>query len=183
MRQKVLLIGNGPSVLNSKRGAEIDNFNGKIARVNDYKINGFEDFIGTRTDIFIVGELVAEEKLKQQYDCILLYQAYLDGGRGLRNLKKLSPHNTINFFPLQEKDTLKLLLGLKPNMHPRTGIIAIYWFITQYIDLYIYGFDFTSGDYFDEDIIYKLANLEYHNFSEEPGYIEFLIEQKKIKWF
>ena len=56
----ILIIGNGPSVLNCKVGDIIDE-HPNVARINNYKINGYEHNIGTKTDIWFNG---ANSKLK-----------------------------------------------------------------------------------------------------------------------
>lgn len=180
-KQKVLLIGNGPSILYSERGKEIDAFEGKIARFNHYKIESYEKYIGTRTDILILGQLNVKEQLKAQYDYILLYQAKLDGGAGLRQIKELSSHNEIKFFPLVEKDRIKFILEMQSRIEPTTGIVAMYWFTRDDTDLYIHGFDSSNIDYFT----YKenIDVYENHNIRKEAIYIDFLLEQKIIKRF
>ena len=50
----ILIIANGQSILETKLGAKIDDFN-NIARINNYKIGGYEEFVGTKTDIWING--------------------------------------------------------------------------------------------------------------------------------
>lgn len=180
-KQKVLLIGNGPSIFYSERGQEIDDFEGKIARFNHYKIESYEKYIGTRTDILVLGQLNVKEQLKTQYDYILLYQAKLDGGAGLRQIKELSPHNKVKFFPLVEKDKIKFILEMQSRIEPTTGIIAIHWFTRENIDLYVYGFDFSNMDYYAEEE--NINADKNHNSRKEAVYIDFLLEQKIIKRF
>jgi hypothetical protein len=183
MKTKILLVGNGPCVFDSERGQEIDDFDGKIVRFNHFEIGGYEKYIGTRTDILVLGQLNIIEQLKSQYDYILLYQSSLDGGKGLRKIKKLSPHNEIKFFPLTEKDKIKELIELSRNKEPTTGIIAAYWFTRKDIDLYIYGFDFNTygGEYFRPEIIEQ--DIKCHDSAKEAIYIEFLIEKNIMRWF
>ena len=54
MNNKILIIGNGSSVLSQKLGDKINEFP-IIARINNYQINGYEDYIGSKTDIWING--------------------------------------------------------------------------------------------------------------------------------
>jgi hypothetical protein len=44
----ILLIGNGPSVLNHKLGTIIDGYE-DVVRFNNYQIKGYEEYVGTRT--------------------------------------------------------------------------------------------------------------------------------------
>jgi len=182
MRDKILLIGNAPSILSRECGEKIDNFEGKIARFNHYKIDGYERYIGTRTDILILGQLDATEHLNEQYDYILLYQSRLDGGRGLRKIKNLSPHNKIIFFPIHQKDVINDILNLDRNIQPTTGLIAICWFIHLDVELYIYGFNFGLDDYFEQNTETNNSTMENHNLKQEKDYVEYLCENNKLKW-
>lgn len=183
MKKNVLLIGNGPSAINKERGKEIDAFDGRVVRCNGYKIKGYEKYIGTRTDILILGMLNLKEVLQPQYDYILLYQAQLDGGAGLRKIKEESRHNKIIFFPIHEKDKFKELLQLSRHKEPSTGIIAIYWFMRPTINLYLYGFDFytAGGEYYKPRIVKKKINC--HDPKQEKIYVDWLYENNKIYWF
>lgn len=48
---KILLIGNGNSVLDNKYGDMIDNGPWKICRFNNFETAGYEEYVGSRTDI------------------------------------------------------------------------------------------------------------------------------------
>lgn len=52
--QKVLIIGNGPSILEKEYGEEIDKFD-IVIRLNDYKIKGYEKNVGEKTDLWFTG--------------------------------------------------------------------------------------------------------------------------------
>lgn len=183
MKNKVLIIGNGPCIFDSYRGKEIDDFEGRIIRINGYKIEGYEKHIGTKTDIFVIGQLDLKEQLQLQYDYILLYLSGLDGGRGLKRLQEISPHNEIKLFPMKEIKKLKELLLLSKRIAPTTGLIAIHWFMRSDIDLYIHGFDFyeTGHNYFSNDR--NPDHSKCHNSIKEKIYIEYLVEQNIVKWF
>ena len=49
---EVVLIGNGPSAVKEKLGSVIDTFE-TVVRFNTYRIDGFEDYVGTKTDIWV----------------------------------------------------------------------------------------------------------------------------------
>ena len=50
--EDILLIGNSPSALSSDRGKEIDDFKGLVVRFNDARTTGYEEKLGSRTDIW-----------------------------------------------------------------------------------------------------------------------------------
>ena len=43
MKNKVLLVGSGGSLIDSKLGSKIDNFEGLICRFNLFSVEGFEN--------------------------------------------------------------------------------------------------------------------------------------------
>ena len=45
--ESILVIGNGESILKKRLQAKIDNFD-KVLRINNYIINDFELFVGTK---------------------------------------------------------------------------------------------------------------------------------------
>lgn len=50
-RESVILVGNGPSVLQSGKGSLVDTFD-QVVRFNLFAIRGFEADVGTRTDLW-----------------------------------------------------------------------------------------------------------------------------------
>lgn len=50
----IIVIGNGKGVLKSKKRDFIDD--SIVIRINNFKINGYEDYVGTRTDIYSCNE-------------------------------------------------------------------------------------------------------------------------------
>lgn len=65
----VIIVGNGKSVLNCKNGHVIDSFDA-VVRLNRFKIKGYEDFVGNKTDIVAVNEQCFKWLLqtKEEYD-------------------------------------------------------------------------------------------------------------------
>ena len=49
---KVLIVGNGPSLLKVEKGSLIDTFD-HIVRFNAYAIDGYEKHVGSRTDCWV----------------------------------------------------------------------------------------------------------------------------------
>lgn len=47
----VLLVGNGPGLMLSRMGKEIDSFD-EIFRFNEFRIKGFEEHVGSRTTVY-----------------------------------------------------------------------------------------------------------------------------------
>ena len=53
-KKEILVIGSSPNLLNIENGNKIDKYK-YICRFNDYKIEGFEDYVGGKTTHWITG--------------------------------------------------------------------------------------------------------------------------------
>lgn len=112
---KLLLIGNGGSLLKRRLGVFIDEFDGLIVRFNHFETAGLEAFAGSRTDIWVCHH-------------------------GLKIEKKKNPEPMI--IP---QDQIKKIKKYFKNYFPSTGAIAMSYFADQGFDVWITGFDcFTS---------------------------------------
>ena len=49
---KILLMGNGSSVMDNEFGERIDNEFDAVYRINRFKTEGFEKYVGTKVDGF-----------------------------------------------------------------------------------------------------------------------------------
>lgn len=182
--EPILIIGSGPSLLDRERGAEIDDFKGKIVRCSNYKIKKYEKYVGTRTDILIISHLKLDKVLELQYEDVLLYLTHNDGGNILRKAQKMSVHNKINFVPLIVKDKLKDAMNLENYPEPTVGMMALYWFMEKKLNIYFCGMDCTPGiDYYNNVYHGTDQASACHDYEKEKLYIEFLIEKQKIKRF
>jgi len=65
-RRGVIIIGNGRSVLGHEAGEAVDQFH-TVVRFNEYQIEGYERFVGTRTDVWVMSDYTAV-KLLQKYE-------------------------------------------------------------------------------------------------------------------
>ena len=68
----LIIIANGPSANEFHFGHIIDQFT-NVARINNYEINGFEKFIGTRTTIWCNGANQNLKKRNTSLDRIMVF--------------------------------------------------------------------------------------------------------------
>jgi hypothetical protein len=187
MTDKILIIGNGPCVLDRKRGRDIDNFDGKILRFNNYRLQGYEKYLGTRTDIWALGVLTYDLEITgHQYDSVLLYLADDDGGRGLGILKENMPGIKIDQIPLNYIIQCKIDANISENKKPTTGLVTMYWFL--HVDpknIYMHGFDFCDRgtEYWKDEKEQKdmRAVESCHDMASEKIYVKNLINKGIIK--
>ena len=168
--QKILLIGNGPSATSMKLGKEIDEFDGLVARFNTYRIKGFEEYVGTRTDIWITCEIFPAWQKDYKEVLIVCYARKRDT-RILDALRKRYPD--CDNIPEWAWDFTVKTMGFS---NVSSGAVAVGYFQRDH-ETYIYGFDFFSGSkhhYGDEE-----ANC--HHITElEMEYFRKLIVDGKV---
>lgn len=84
---RVVVVGNGPSVLSEERGTDIDSFD-VVVRINRYQTEGFERFTGERTDVWATvghGELPQDvDRSRWARDVVLIQERQRPGYLGAR---------------------------------------------------------------------------------------------------
>lgn len=138
-------MGNGSSLLNNKNKDLIDSYK-TVVRFNSYKINGYEEYVGTKTNIWITVNKTHTNQISS-YDKVLTHSWSKENCKLHNDLKKL------------RNDTEKIsydIINKIPVSHPSTGLIAIYYFECK-VD--IIGFDWWNTDkhhYGDNELRGKL---------------------------
>jgi len=127
----IIIVGNGSSVLDAENGAIIDTFE-TVVRFNSYKINGFEKFAGTKTDIWFTVNAAHIQEIKNFRE-VIVHTWQWDKDRCL-TFKQLNAERPCG---KTEREFVRSL----PCKDPSTGLIAIFHFLRQYPRVYITGFD------------------------------------------
>jgi len=164
--QKTILIGNGPSALSKKLGKEIDEFD-TVVRFNTYRIEGFEEYVGTKTDIWVTTDIFPAWH-KDYKEVILCSYNRREDNRTVLKMKEYYPQ-AHNFPEWSWQETIKLM-GFSA---PSSGAVAAVYFK----NVYIYGFDFFAGDrhHYGDKI-----EACHHNAKYEMEYFRKLITGGKI---
>ena len=132
---KVLLIGNGPSVLENKMGKKIDsNEFDLVCRINrghkqdNGELNkGFEEFVGTRCDVWFCSDLrlnLAKQRSKEYSQTFVYFPSFKFNNNIQKEINR-DYDNIIILDPLYEKE-VNTLFNFSPHW-PSTGIIAIHY--------------------------------------------------------
>ena len=135
LQNKVLLIGNGPAALARKVGKEIDSFDGIVARFNNYTTKGFEEFVGSRTDMWITNSEYPPNKLEHEHR---LFFSWRDDDATTKCYKKIKANRIP--IPYGTKTTKIMKFNC-----PSLGAIATTWLISQGHDIELWGFDFLES--------------------------------------
>ena len=191
MNDKILIIANGPSLLQYKFGNQIDKFK-NIARINNYKIDGFNEYIGKKTSIWFNGgnqnlsipNIIPEE--------IIVFIPYDLQNKNLKKIqKRTSQRLKLNKtkYNLISKDDMLKYENISNIKRPTTGLNSILWSISNYKKVIIHGFDFFQGGknhYYDSFFGKKISYLksllfsEKHNHYTEKKFVEKLIKDKRV---
>ena len=192
---KVLLIGNGPSILEQNAGKRIDsNEFDIVCRINrghkqdNGEINkGFEQQVGTRCDVWFCSDLrlsLAKKRHKEDNQIFIYYPSFKFNS----NIQKEIDRTYENVFvldPLYEKE-INSLINFSPRW-PSTGIIAIQYLQSTGEEIYIHGFDtydikYDTSHYFENrPNKYKNPNNNDHSPLLERKYIDHMLKNNKIK--
>lgn len=149
MKNKILLVGNGSSLLDKENQKTIDSYQ-TVVRFNSYKINGYEKYVGTKTNIWVTVNRAHKNEIFM-YDKVLTHSWTKTDCKLQNDLQEL------------RKDVEKInydIINQIPIKHPSTGLIAIYYFNTQ-VD--IIGFDWWYKEkhhYGDSEVRGNLHNPE-----------------------
>ena len=187
----ILIIGNGSSVAKKEFGAYIDKYE-KIARINNYKIHGYEKHIGTKTDIWINGansKLIKRKKYPEEVLVLIPSKILLKKQNVIENYVSKRLNLNINQFQISPINEIIEFEHIMNHDRLTTGLYAILWGLKYFDNVIIHGFDFfidSKTHYFDSKI--KKIISDYittkgykHNNKMEQDYVNKMILNEKIK--
>ena len=187
--QKLIVIGNGPTLLEKENGQLIDSFD-KVVRFNGYTIDKFEKNVGTRVDIWFnvinFSKKDTEWRLKKPYDKIVLHSWQWDPEKDALYTSFVEHYKNTNMFIEKTKRSTcvelceYISITEKEYFSYSTGVIAIWMLLKEYSDITITGFDWwaaTKHHYND-----NAPRGTLHKPDIEKRVIDKLIEQNKIKF-
>ena len=185
----IIIIGGGQSILNHKIGEFIDSFP-TIGRINNYKTYGFEEFIGSRTNIWFNG---ANQGLKKNkvipHRVVVLIPPKILAEKGGKIHDRIIRRLNTEKYELVPKKYMDKFESEVNTQRLTTGTNSILWAIENFNRVYIHGFDFfiDSKTHYNDGKIKKwlienglIKKAQKHNTAKEKQYIEKLISQGKI---
>lgn len=145
LKQKIIIVGNGPSLLKSKMGGKIDQFE-NIVRFNNFKIKGYEQNVGTKITIWSKWYAIPLNKEAIHSKLIWLNIPLADRTSekikiGIDSVKELSckveiiPELNV-IFKLQSQ-----MFGTISHKWPSSGILAIEHALSKNYEVSIAGMD------------------------------------------
>ena len=196
-KPRVLIVGNSPKIMDNKMGSVIDSFD-IVIRINNFKIEGFEEYIGEKTTYIIC---TFATKITDYYKTIdprniFMFTAEKSGDMDfLKNRVKGVNLNKINLLSDEYLYDLNKKLNIKLPKRSTSGNIAIEFALNSYPDsnIYIHGIEFNEdtdkpikSHYFDSDDdsgshnTWIKSTKKYHDLGKEKYYIRKLMYDGKI---
>ena len=185
----IIIIGGGQSILNHKLGEFIDSFP-TIGRINNYKTYGFEEFIGSRTNIWFNG---ANQGLKINIHIpqrvVVLIPPEILKNKGAMIHDRISRRLNTKKYELVPKENMDKFESDVKSQRLTTGTNSILWALENFNRVFIHGFDFfiDSKTHYNDSKVKTwliengiLNKAQKHNTSKEKLYVENLISQGKI---
>lgn len=170
----ILLIGNGPAALSKEMGDAINSFDGEVCRFNNYKTEGFEQYVGSRTDIWVTCEknIVQMEKVhKNRY-----FISWRDDEPTTKTMEAIKAER-IPF------GIIKATADKLERWYPSSGAITAEFFISRDYHVWLWGFDFLCErrhHHYNND---KQERGPNHDEWKEWEYFHSLIEKGKASFF
>tara|TARA_B100001094_G_scaffold313398_1_gene351149 strand:- start:1099 stop:1788 length:690 start_codon:yes stop_codon:yes gene_type:complete len=182
-KQKMIIIGNGPSVMKKHLGSVIDKFD-IVVRFNSFETNGFEKYVGSKTDFWFINAKnirTKSEPIIEKLKYIKCKQIFIEQNpydtksKLLSYFPEIQKHN-IQFMNMDDFHFIhnKFFKKGKLNPHASLGVRAIYTLSKRYYkthDIYIYGFD----NFNTQNIHYMNDNIK-----QPEGYLHNSINEQKI---
>lgn len=137
----VVLVGNGPSVLKARLGAAIDAFE-TVARCNQYRTRGFEEWTGSKTDVWCVNEgwLTGEQQPPEaRPPRVLLAAAWWKPGAG--GLWRRCADMCLDGVKLIDEEAARMAWRPGSDKWASTGLLALCHFALREPPVSIVGFD------------------------------------------
>jgi hypothetical protein len=168
----ILLIGNGPSVMDYEAGDIIDK-HPCVCRFNAFKINGYEKYVGTKFDFWVTcleEEVVRRWKIQpKKIYWPLSQQKFVD---------RIGRFPGSECFPQSVYVKASTILG--KYFYPSSGLLAVTYFSDLGYDVVLYGFDFFQREkhhYCDDQ-----PRGTNHKPTMELEAFKVLLERKKVRF-
>lgn len=173
--KEILLIGNGPSVLNYQFGAIIDKLP-CVVRYNAFAIDGYEDYVGTKCNIWCTCCERSKWYDKYNYDEVFFM--------GTSNLKCLAFNRMREKLPQTKLIPWQIYLDVREKVGHQfvsSGVVSMFYFSLFYDSVYLLGFDSFAASthhYWTNRPVH-----DRHSGEKEKAFIDSMIEKGIVRQF
>jgi len=178
--ETILVVGNGTSLLDYTNGKEIDAFD-VVVRFNNYKLKGFEENVGTKTDIWVTTTCNRVYMESKEYKEVYFHSWVWNKPNDKNYRRILEKMPSLTVFDRSEVVELRELIPQYPSMAFSTGLIAINHLLKKYKQVHLAGFDWwdrKEHHYGDTE-----GRGTLHHPKLEYGHIMELERKRKVKFF
>ena len=197
---KVLLVGNSSIDESKKYGKLIDDFD-LVVRFNRYSTSGFEEYIGTKTNIWVLNRAIPLKKSAVSYDIKSKFIENKNDNKELESMLMLTYVSsqdevddlimkTDHFSNFQVGNTFEVSRYLRecwdrfmntPFYKPATGIISVMYFLQRYDKVCLHNFDFgKTKHYWNDHSLVSEPTSSKHDWSFDEKIINALIDSKEV---
>ena len=200
---RIILIGNGCSATEEKLGKIIDTELDLVLRMNRFKTEGFEEYVGSRTDIWVVSDNAFKWVLEETegIEGSQNWKKYTAIYVGVPSFKYQEPETDwskelgipVYIFPPNIGDKASIEMNLPSDQWPTLGMHCLYALLSdvENNEIFIYGFDGKDKKY-EYFHYYDIGKPEWrtdayynkklnHADKKEFEHIQKLVKDKKIK--
>ena len=169
---KILVIGNGSSVMDDGFGSIVDSEFDVVVRFNRFKTKGYEKYVGTKTDVWVVADVGLEQwvlnskkgieasesnekfKYKNIFICCPKFKIgeFISSYGSVEDYRKRIEESdfgegVIGMIPPQIEDEMEEIVNFRPAW-PSCGLVTLTLFCGLYPNqIYCHGFDSCSPKY------------------------------------
>ena len=184
----IILVGNGPSLLNKGLGLKIDQFD-KVVRFNNFETGGYELHVGHKTD-YIARRSCDDVKMwgSAMFEKIFVFVTYCKWTAGMVAVSRhLQSHYGKKCEVVSQLTCAKYgrLMGLDQPLREwaSCGVLALSHFTEMYDHVTICGFDHLEKG--EDGNVHHYFNKppkddRFHNGEKERAYVESLIAKGKV---
>lgn len=185
--RRILLVGNGPSVLNNLLGWAIDSFP-HVVRFNEYQISyGFESHVGREIQRWVVGSAFAAELIAAYPERTAPVLVALPHRRGNCSYvyMRLAAEAQLTHSQRERvafvSDATARSLSQRLDAVPSSGLTVLWHFLQTFPLVHIHGFDFFANSragvhYFDDGL-----RRSPHSESQERSIVNELISAGRVQ--
>ena len=199
---KVVIVANAKIKEDKKIGNDINNFD-KVIRMNRFETDGFEEYLGSKTDIWCINRKILLQKTNTYYGfynkrwesykdkyptlekCVMMtYCHEIDEADGLRR-ERIVTENDIHVANTHDvmNELRQRWIDIYNNdgFHkPGTGITAILYYIKKYDNIHLHNFDWGKTSHYwgvrgPEDV-----PSQYHTWGFEEQVAKDLVSENKV---
>ena len=134
---KVILVGNGYSVMDNQMGEYIDKNFDLVYRINRFKTKGFEKYVGSRIDGWFIADTGVQwlynptDDIEGSMKFKGFEYVFICMPKFKHNPSGLPLTETIQLLPTSIEDKINGNINLEPNW-PTSGLIAIEFLLDNY---------------------------------------------------